>query len=533
TTEEMKTVLEKVISDIGAGLKELDVENARSAEELTDIDLTGTEATQILNEKISRTPYGLSSLIITPEGQVSAAAPSVYSGLVGEDLSYQPEVIYANTEEKPIISNVFLMKEGFFGISQSYPIFSSHNEYRGYTDITYRPEEFLSQFIMPIDEQTKYDFFILQPDGMTVYETNPEEIGKNALTDPLYQDPEIHRISENITSEKSGEITYTFWNREWNTKVPRLAVWDTMEYGEQKWRVAIVRDIEEKDNETVAGTDAGWEKTNTLNESISALDLFISEGKSYALEHTKEEALYEFNNLSGPFVSGDKYIFAYDGNGTCLALPYQSGLIGKNRMKLTDINGFAILPALIDVAHMGGGYLYFVYPNPADGFKPELKLFSVAPISDDWFIGSGIYLPKIDAAIHSEDISALLKRVKGAVAHADDVGKKQAIVDFNDINGSFADGGSYIFAYDYNGMTLALPHQPDYIGTNREEFTDKYGSRITRMEIDAAKRGGGYVYVVYYNPETGKDELKLCYVAPAGDDWLVGSGIYTGEEFEA
>jgi hypothetical protein len=32
--------------------------------------------------------------------------------------------------------------------------------------------------------------------------------------------------------------------------------------------------------------------------------------------------------------------------------------------------------------------------------------------------------------------------------------------------------------------------------------------------------------VDYLNPDTGSPGLKLCYVAPVDDTWLVGSGIY-------
>jgi len=36
------------------------------------------------------------------------------------------------------------------------------------------------------------------------------------------------------------------------------------------------------------------------------------------------------------------------------------------------------------------------------------------------------------------------------------------------------------------------------------------------------------VYVVYYNPDTGNEELKFCYVAPVFDEYFVGSGVYAG-----
>ena len=149
-------------------------------------------------------------------------------------------------------------------------------------------------------------------------------------------------------------------------------------------------------------------------------------------------------------------------------------------------------------------------------------------VNEERVVGSGISLPLIDAEFNASDRDALISRVKQAVRHADQVGKEQAIMDFNDLNQSFADGGSYIFAYGFDGTTLALPHQPEIIGTNRMNFTDVYGAPIIVQELHAAKRGGGIVYIVYYNPDSGNNELKLCYVLPAGDDWFVGSGIYLG-----
>lgn len=529
--QEMKEIIGKVSDDITSGLSDLDRENAKSAAELSDTDLIGPDVSGVLNAKVAASPYALSSLIITDEGVVTAAAPSQYEDLIGENLSGQPAVIYANSVKKPVLSNIFLLKEGFFGVSLSYPVFSKDKEYKGYTDITFRPEEFLRQYIIPILEQNNYDLFILEPDGLTVYNTNEEEIGKNILTDPLYADPDLHQAAIAITSNKSGIITYPFWNSNWDKKIQREAVWDTLEFDNQKWRIAVVRDTSDGAGRiiTLQENTSSMNKKD-LNASITSITEFVNNATAFARDQGREKALSVFNNLSGPYVSGERYLFAYDMNGTTLALPYQQGLIGNNRMNLTDENGLAIMPGMIDLVREGGGYLYFVYPNPADGYTPELKLYSIKPVDDEWFIGSGIYLPSNQAKISQENLTGLVQRVKGAAIHAREAGKEKAIAEFNNLNGSYADGGSYIFAYDYDGTTLALPHQPELIGSNRLDYTDQYGSPIIKREIDAAKRGGGYLYIVYFNPESGRNELKLCYVTPAGVDWFVGSGIYTGQE---
>ncbi|HWQ66639.1 MAG TPA: cache domain-containing protein [Methanospirillum sp.] len=531
TIADMNLILTQVTEKISSELSVIRNENAISAAALSKTGITGDDAVSVLSTKLANVTYGHSSLIISPAGIVTAASPAQYSSLIGKDLSYQPEVIYANLQKHPIISSVFPMEEGFSGVSVSYPIFSPDQQYLGYTDITIRPEEFLGQIITPMIEQTRYDVFIVQKDGLNVYEINEEEIGKNLLTDPLYDTPEIHKIATAIVSNQSGIVQYNFWNRYWNSVVPREAIWTTLSVDDQEWRIAVVHDLGKDTNENSSVTNTS-KKGVDLNSSISEMTSFVKDAATFGGSTDQKTACDAFNNLSGPFVSGDHYIFAYDMNGTALALPYQQGLVGKNRMNLTDINGFSIMPPMIDTALHGGGYLYFVYPNPVEQYQNQLKIFFIQPVNQDWFVASGIFLPNINATIDEGNITTLIDRVKGAARHADQLGREKAISDFNDLNGTFADGGKYIFAYEYDGTTLALPYQPEIIGTDRLNYTDAYGSEIIRLEIDTAKRGGGFVYVVYYNPESTKNELKLCYVLPAGDDWLVGSGIYTGAMLE-
>ncbi|MCA1916526.1 cache domain-containing protein [Methanospirillum hungatei] len=524
---EMVSALDRITGEISDELAVIKEQNRISAESLRTISISGDDATSVLERKLETVPYGHSSLIISPDNIITAAAPTRYSGLIGTDLSYQPETRFANEKQEPVISNIFYLEEGFYGISISYPIFSEDDEYLGYTDITIRPEEFFRPVIGPFTEQTGYEVFILQTDGMTVYETDEVEIGRNVLTDPIYDTPEMRNVSHAVLEHEDGTVIYTFWDKNWKRQVPRQAIWNTLSLDNQEWRVAVVRNLEEAERQKGAGDrELG---PDNLNASLTDLTQFVQDAAIFARTAGQESACDSFNNLSGPYVSGDRYIFAYTMNSTTLALPYQLGLLGKERPDLFDVNGFAIMPALIDTAVKGGGFMYGVYPNPDKDFQNLLKIYYIEPVDSDWFIGSGLYIPWITAEFGSDEIHALIGRVKQAVSHAEKVGKEQAIMDFNDLNQSFADGGSYIFAYGYDGTTLALPHQPELIGTNRMNFTDVYGVPVIYLEKRAAERGGGFVYIVYYNPDSGNNELKLCYVLPAGEDWFVGSGIYLGK----
>lgn len=266
-----------------------------------------------------------------------------------------------------------------------------------------------------------------------------------------------------------------------------------------------------------------------LNEQLPDLKDFVKEGVAFAKNNSKEESLARFNDAEGKFVQGERYLFAYDVNGTTLALPYEQNLIGTNRMDLIDSNGMEFIRALRYLAGYGGGYLYYVYPNPAEEGIEQVKIAYVEPVDDTWFVGSGFYLPDIPAVMDPQAVSDLMARVEKGAAFGEKEGKEKASLVFNDRNDTWAKDNTYIFAYDLNGTVLAMPYQPESIGTSRWNYTDTYGSPIARLDIDIAKAGGGFMYVMYYNPASGKDELKFCYILPVNPDWLVGSGIYLQE----
>ena len=46
---------------------------------------------------------------------------------------------------------------------------------------------------------------------------------------------------------------------------------------------------------------------------------------------------------------------------------------------------------VIDVAKMGNGSLYYIYPDPSRNMADRLKLSYVVDVDGTWLLGSGIY----------------------------------------------------------------------------------------------------------------------------------------------
>jgi signal transduction histidine kinase len=119
--------------------------------------------------------------------------------------------------------------------------------------------------------------------------------------------------------------------------------------------------------------------------------------------------------------------------------------------------------------------------------------------------------------------------VKEAVAYARTHGKEAALAEYDKKNGSFFRGDLYIYAYNFNGTTIAHPVNPEKIGVNRLDEKDALGNYFIRELRDKAFNGSGFVEYYYINPvHNNTVEKKLGYVERAGDDWWLGSGIYFG-----
>ena len=131
----------------------------------------------------------------------------------------------------------------------------------------------------------------------------------------------------------------------------------------------------------------------------------------------------------------------------------------------------------------------------------------------------------------------LVDLVTEAAAYAESAGKDAALTEFGNASGRFSRGAFYVYACDYNGTLLAHPYESEAVGTDRGNWTDLRGLPVIRIGAATAADGGGFIAYLYparefgtVNESAGKSYLpKLGYVAPAGEGWWIGSGIYLSD----
>jgi hypothetical protein len=119
----------------------------------------------------------------------------------------------------------------------------------------------------------------------------------------------------------------------------------------------------------------------------------------------------------------------------------------------------------------------------------------------------------------------LVAFVESAVAYEKANGRERALAEFNNKNGSFIKGELYIYAYAFNGTTLAHPVNPESVGKLREGANGVFVKEMSAM----IRNGSGYYRLVYINPAHNNTlESKLGYGVPIDEDWWLGSGVYEG-----
>ena len=112
----------------------------------------------------------------------------------------------------------------------------------------------------------RYGIFIMQPDGLVIYDTDPLQINKNVFTDSFFQKhPSLTAIVHRIKNETSGTGAYEFQNDMSPDLVTKVVVWNTTGLYEGAWRIVVSRVIcETRSPGLFPGTgQEGWHLSHT------------------------------------------------------------------------------------------------------------------------------------------------------------------------------------------------------------------------------------------------------------------------------
>ncbi len=203
-----------------------------------------------------------------------------------------------------------------------------------------------------------------------------------------------------------------------------------------------------------------------------------------------------FDNLTG-------YFYMYYLDGTCLLLPPNPLLEGKNLLGVKDAKGT------------------FIIKKAIEELKKRDKVF------DSWYWyrpGSKVMEKKIGYFRSFRPLGIYI----GSAFYVSDALKKVKKIALKIIRNYKYDENGYIFVYDYNGVTLSHIRK-DLIGKNRINLVVNNRHIVKEMIRGVQINPDGFFinYVSTYNPSKNKTSRKISYIKSIKDfRWIVGTGFY-------
>lgn len=236
-------MLAAIAADVNATLEGMDKNVATAAAELGSGGLSGPGANATLARLAAISPHVADAVSITPEGRIVAAMPEEYGGAIGSSVANQTHVQQGLRDRRPLMSPVFTAVEGFDAAVLQHPVTGSDGVFSGLISVVFDPSMLLADRIDRTVSGTTLTAWAMQPDGRILFDPDPEEVGRNVVTDPSYTGyPELVALAKRMATEPAGSGSYSFNATGSDSPVTKQATWGTAGLHGAEWRIVVVRE---------------------------------------------------------------------------------------------------------------------------------------------------------------------------------------------------------------------------------------------------------------------------------------------------
>ena len=249
TRQQMLNQLTHSQTNVNEQLANLDSSLQIACLKLSTTGLDGAQARTILSELFANNTLIVNAATSDTNDILVAVEPSNYSSIQGEDISRQLQNVQMHQTMRPAMSDMINLVEGFPGIVMVAPIFDSNDKFIGSLSIVIQPSLLIKWSIMtPPEDAEQYSMWAMQTNGTLIYDPDPQQQGRNLLTDPIYTNyTEVQTFTRQVAGAQSGFGTYQYYNTNLdNTSkqiVRKEAYWTTIGIYGIQWRLIIVHAI--------------------------------------------------------------------------------------------------------------------------------------------------------------------------------------------------------------------------------------------------------------------------------------------------
>jgi polar amino acid transport system substrate-binding protein len=256
STESERDMLFKLLrfqADVQGSLNDMDLDVANASQNLSTTGLEGTAAREVLNKLLENNLNLVETSILGKDGKIIIAEGKGSESAEGADISRQEHIGRFLQTKTPLFSRQFLLVQGYNGTALAYPIFSPHGEFLGGITAIIESHKLLNALADPLlqydmDNQSdiaNFTFWVMDLDGLLLYDEDASLIGTSLFEDPLYkQFPDLQELAEHrIVAERSGHGNYSYFEDIGSNKtvVTKECYWTTTGLHGREWRLVITK----------------------------------------------------------------------------------------------------------------------------------------------------------------------------------------------------------------------------------------------------------------------------------------------------
>jgi hypothetical protein len=240
TPPPLKLSLDRFVPDLQSRLNRID-ESLTSLIEKSRVDVKKeSEIRKLLNALLDENSDIIEASFVDAKGVMSQVEPREYKNFENTDISSQEHVKAMLKKPAPLLSSGFKAVEHFTAVVISHPLYDSQKAFSGSINLLIRPELLVESLLKKTNIPDDYELWIMQPDGMIIYDQDKGEIGRMLFSDPIYAGyGNLLKLSKKIVTSTTGEGSYIYLSPESNEKVIKNAIWKSIRLHDREWRVVL------------------------------------------------------------------------------------------------------------------------------------------------------------------------------------------------------------------------------------------------------------------------------------------------------
>jgi len=240
TPPQLKLSLDHFVPDLQSRLNSIDESLAALIEKSrVDVKKEG-EIRRLLNALLDENSDIVEASFVDSKGVMRQVEPREYKNFENTDISSQEHVKTMLKKPAPLLSSGFTAVEHFTAVVISHPLYDSKKAFTGSINLLIRPELLVDSLLKKTTIPDDYELWIMQPDGMIIYDQDKGEIGRMLFSDPIYANyGNLLKLSKKIVSSPAGEGSYIYLAPESNEKAIKNAIWQSVRLHNREWRVVL------------------------------------------------------------------------------------------------------------------------------------------------------------------------------------------------------------------------------------------------------------------------------------------------------